>query len=877
MKSPYRLSAAFWSGRFWLALLLSGALLSAKDAPSPRSLNANTLRSHWLQRTLAFEKNEGQTDPSVRYLARAGGYSLYLTATKAVWVQNPRQPSRPHPFGKKKNLIEKAGVLWMELAGADPQCRCEGQESLPGTSNYFTGPSSQWKTGIPQFAKVQFQNVYPGIDLVYYGAGENLEYDFIVHPRADPGQIRLKFEGGTHLWLEDSGNLSVEVGAGQVRLRLPSVYQPGLFGRQALAGRFVRRGNEVGFQVGAYDTNRPLVIDPTLTVDYSTYLGGGPAGFNHEFQDMTVDPAGNAYLIESYSSGFPTTPGVYKPTTSAYNVLIVKLNPTGTGVVYSTYLGGSTGDSGFAIAADSSGNAYVTGRAYSADFPVTPGAVQTVLGSSSGNAFVSKLNPSGTALLYSTFLGGSGFDLGNAIAVDPSGDAFVTGSTTSPNFPVTPGAFQTALPPGSEVAFVARLNPGATALVYSTYLGGASLTDAYGIALDSSDNAYVTGYTNSPAFPVTPGAFQGSLAGPYNTFVTKLNPSGTALGYSTYLGGTAQDYGFAIAVDPAGDAYVTGLSLSTDFPVTPGAYQTAPGGAFITEFNPTGTALVFSTFFGTPLGIRAYSIALDSAGEVFVSGSANSGGIPVTPGALQSTLAASSSAAFFTIFNPTGSALVYSTYWASNGPEDDGAKMALDGAGGIYLAGSTYSTSLQTTAGAYQTSLSSAGEDMWASKFDYITPTPLVTPTATESPTSSPTSTPTVTPTLTPTSTPSFTPTPSATFTLTSTPTTTPSVTPTATPSLTPTPVCQPHVWPDPFNPRRAYNNTLKFGCLPPGATATIYTLSGEKVAEAAEQNGLAQWNGLNQEGAPVSGGIYFYAVKVGSQVFSTGKFLVIR
>ncbi len=322
-----------------------------------------------------------------------------------------------------------------------------------------------------------------------------------------------------------------------------------------------------------------------------------------------MDTAGNAYVFGSTTStDFPTTAGAFQTTFSggSFDTFVTKLNPTGTALVYSTYLGGTGYDFSAGIAVDTAGNAYVTGYTSSTDFPTTAGAYQTSYGGGDYDAFVTKLNPTGTALVYSTYLGGTGFDQGTGIAVDTTGNVYVTGITGSTNFPTTPGAFQSTYAGGSYDAFVTKLNPTGTALVYSTYLGGTSVDEGTGIAVDTAGNTFVTGYTGSTDFPTTAGAFQtslGSLGG--NAFVTKLNSTGTALVYSTYLGGTSSDGGTGIALDPAGNAYVTGFTTSTDFPTTADGYQTTYGGdydAFVAKFALGPVNLTVNTLGDDPGG-----------------------------------------------------------------------------------------------------------------------------------------------------------------------------------------------------------------------------------------------------------------------------------
>jgi hypothetical protein len=394
-------------------------------------------------------------------------------------------------------------------------------------------------------------------------------------------------------------------------------------------------------------------------------------------------------------------------------------------LVYSTYIGGSGTDRGYAIAVDGSGNAYVTGYTRSTDYNVTPGAFQTTYGGGLEDVFVTKLNATGTALVYSTYIGGIIDDYGTAIAVDGSGNAYVTGYTSSTDYDVTPGAFQTTNG-GIRDVFVTKLNATGTALVYSTYLGGSGEDYGYGIAVDGSGNAYVTGYTWSTDYDVTPGAFQTTksttILSERDVFVTKLNATGTALVYSTYLGGSDSDYGYAIAVDGSGNAYVTGYTLSTDYDVTPGAFQTTKGGGgdvFVTKLNATGTALVYSTYIGGSGSDRGNAIAVDGSGNAYVTGETNSTNYDVTPGAFQTTNGGGWDV-FVTKLNAAGTTLVYSSYIGGSG-SDRGNAIAVDGSGNAYVTGETYSTDYDVTPGALQTTKSttnSSETDVFVTKLN---------------------------------------------------------------------------------------------------------------------------------------------------------------
>ncbi|MGQ0570273.1 MAG: DUF7948 domain-containing protein [Armatimonadota bacterium] len=637
---------------------------------------------------LHFEVNQGQSDPHVRFLARGRGYRLLLTSTEAVLMLT-RTP--------------RAAVVRMRLVGANPAPEVSGLAELLGKVNYFIGDDpTRWRTNIPTYAKVSYQAVYPGVDLVYYGNQQELEYDFVVAPEVAPNKITLAFDGVERLEVDAQGDLVLHVADGQIRMRKPLLYQEVDAGRRSVAGGYVLKGrDEVGFQVDTYDVSRALIIDPVLS--YSTYLGGSDSDFGFA---LAVDTSRNVYVTgQTLSTDFPAPAGAFDTTPNgSTDAFVTKLNATGSLLVYSSYLGGSSNDEGRSLAVDASGSVSVTGVAGSTNFPTTVGAFDRTA-NGGGDAFVTKLNPAGSALVYSTYLGGSSGEAGAGIALDALGNAYVTGDTLSTNFPATVGAFATAASGGGD-AFVTKLNPAGALLVYSTFLWGGARDIGFGIAVDASGSAYVTGQTVSTNFPVTPGAFDTTVTGNGDAFVTRVNPTGSTLLYSTYLGGSDVDRGFRIAADAAGNAHVTGQTASTDFPTTPGAFDTMANGssdAFVTKLNPPGSALVYSTYLGgasVENSFQLAGIAVDAAGNAYVTGDTSSTNFP-TANALQSASGGGSDA-FVTKLNPVGSALVYSTYLGGSG-DDFGLAIAVDAWGNAYVAGATASTNFPTTAGVFDT------------------------------------------------------------------------------------------------------------------------------------------------------------------------------
>jgi hypothetical protein len=738
----------------------------AASAIKPALMDQSKILDSYGQLPLSFEPNAGQTDSKVKFLSRGPGYTVFLTNDEAVLALSAGNKNK-HSSSGENTVLPMAGfrdlsttrpkasrtgaVLRMRLVGANKNAQVAGADQLPGTTNYFLGKDSRnWRTNVVNYRKVSYSEVYPGIDLVYYGNQRQLEYDFVVAPGSDAGAIGVSFAGASKMRLDrQTGDLILSTNKGNVRFHKPVAYQTGSEQASSAAPKsFIESNfvldakNRVTFQLGAYDHSKALVIDPTL--GYSTYLGGTG---NDYATAIAVDSTGAAYVTGyTQSTNFPTTTGAFQPacggstacSTTHINAFVTKLNSTGTALVYSTYLGGSTKDYGYGIQVDGNGDAFIGGTTYSLDFPVTTGAYQPACGGGTcvdGDGFITELNPTGSGLVYSTYLGGKNTNEVDAIALDSAGNAYVTGYTKSTNFPVTPGVFQPMCASCKETfvdSFVTKINSTGTALVYSTFLGGNNADVGYAITVDSTDNAYVTGYTYSTNFPTTPGAFQTTLGGPTGVFVTKVNPTASEMVYSTYLNGSATGTsacaacGSSIAVDAEGSAYVAGLTWETNFPTTAGAYQVNYAGgfhdAFVTKFNSTGTALIYSTYIGGSGDDGATSIVLDNNNNAYVKGNTFSTNFPTTPGAYSNTYTAGTdSEAFVLILNSTGSALDYSTYLGGIAGSEYGlatTMIALDTQvpPGIYVTGYTNSTTFPTTPGVFQSKRSGA-YDGYVTKF----------------------------------------------------------------------------------------------------------------------------------------------------------------
>jgi hypothetical protein len=564
-------------------------LAGLEGSPKPLTSSSRALLPEEKQKFQAatgspvFIENKGQWHPDVLYLCRLGGLDAWITKWGVNYTffkleEKPsaeaREPFLREKFGRGEVELIGHRVL-MKLRGCAAHPQREGRELLAGYYNYLIGNDpTRHATYVRRYQEAWVKGVYAGIDMRYYLEGGRLRYDWVVEPGGDPSQIVFGLEGSEKTYIDSEGRLVFTTRFGEVKLAELRVYQ----GDREIGGRFVERPGGWGIEVGSYDPTQLLVIDPLV---YSTYIGG--SGDDRGYA-IAVDGRGYAYVTGyTYSTDYDVTPGAFQTGFGGgwRDVFVTKLNATGTALVYSTYIGGSDGEEGYGIAVDGSGNAYVTGRTFSPDYDVTPGAFQTTNGGGR-DVFVTKLNATGTALVYSTYIGGSDLDEGYGIAVDRSGNAYVTGWTFSPDYDVTPGAFQTTnANPGWADVFVTKLNATGTALFYSTYIGGSDNDEGNAIAVDGSGYAYVTGYTYSTDYDVTPGALQTtkSTTNSYETdvFVTKLNATGTALVYSTYIGGSGDDYGYGIAVDRSGNAYVTGWTISPDYDVTQGAFQTTNG------------------------------------------------------------------------------------------------------------------------------------------------------------------------------------------------------------------------------------------------------------------------------------------------------------
>jgi hypothetical protein len=717
------------------------------DSPAPAFSTAALSHASQVYAALpvSFEANAGQTDPRVKFLAHAPGYSLYLTPQEAVLtLQQPASAqagrgavNAPAPHSRAPQPQKTARVVRLGFVGGNPAAVVAGRELLPAKSNYFIGNDpTQWHTNVPNYSSVEYHGIYSGVDAVFHGNNQRLEFDFNIAPGADARSIALKVDGAQQIRLDRAGNLLLQVdGTPNLVMARPHVYQQSPQGRREIGGHYLLgTRNRIAFALGPYDRAQPLVIDPTLV--YSTYLGGGisqESYANAVAVDSSSPNCSGGCAVVAGTAGadtvpFPTTKGAYNPgpvSTATNFPFVTKFNATGSGLVYSTYFGGtfngSSTDQIDAIAVDGTGAAYFGGIAgpYD-DTPTTPGSFMPDRPSDYALPFVAKLSPDGSELVYSTYLDGvpnniDGDGVGG-IAVDSSFSAYVTGITSATDFPTTAGAFQTVFGASVDIgtAFITKLSADGSSLVYSTFLGGdygenVLVTGPGGaIALDSANDAYVTGDTYSSDFP-TKNPYIATCNSPCSdAFVSELNPTGTELVYSTFLGGTSKDgesIGRGIAVDSSKSAFVAGTTSFTNFPVTANAMQSSPGAGFIAKLAPNGTGLVYASYFNG----YADSVAVGPDDSAVLFGLSNTTfGFESTAGAFTLPPCAGGSCFFdfLSKLNVDGSALLFSTPIGAN-LECCGATGALDPSGTAYIAGSTGSLKLPTTVGSFEPTLPS--------------------------------------------------------------------------------------------------------------------------------------------------------------------------
>jgi hypothetical protein len=729
-----------------LQIVLHAVLVLLAVAPAPattpipaRSPGVLRTRPDPLDRLpLAFEPNRGQADPAARFLARALGGLVLFTPGEVVLAR-----TTPSAAPRDANAMR---LLRVQFVGADPAVQLDPQSPLAGRVSYFVGADpANWQAGLPRYAALTYHGLYPGIDLTYTGTPRQLKGTYVVAPGADPTHIRWRYAGARSVTVDAQGALQVALPSGlQAAEAAPLAWQERAGVQQPVAARFVvDPDGAVRFALGPYDPARSLVIDPEMT--YSSYLGGMGT---EAIYAMTTDAAGNLYLTGYTSSpDFPLRDPIQPTPAGFFDVFITKLNPSGSDLVYSTYLGGRLWDIGAGIAVDSQGNTFVVGNTDSSDFPLA-NPVQPVYGGGTQDAFVAQLDPSGTRLVYSTYLGGNQDDIGGGVAVRDSGQAYVVGGTDSPNFPVV-NPLQAQLA-GVRDVFVTRIAPAGAAIEYSTYLGGINEDQGQDIALDADGNVYLIGLAGS-GFPlVNPIQLYGG--GTHDAFVAQLNPSGSALLYSTYLGGSGDEWGLDGALNSTGSVYATGTTTSFDFPTVNPLQPDFRGvvDAFVAQINPAGSALVYSTYLGGSDVDMGYGVEVDRFGRTWVSGQTVSADFPlVNP--FQPVYGGGMRDAFVAEIAPGGNALLFSSYLGGS-QADETYAMTLDRADNAYIGGRTFSPNFPIAGWPFQPQLNGAYDAFITKIEDPVVgfpPTPTATVTATPQPTATATLAP-PTPTATP-------------------------------------------------------------------------------------------------------------------------------
>lgn len=674
---------------------------------------------------LYFEENRGQAPDAVAYLGRGRGFAVALTQDGATFaLQKPEPLTKISQERRNKSSAEYLTIQWENARRVQPV----GESPLTGKVHYFIGRDpGRWRKDIPTYRSVRYPGLYPGIDLVLYGNAGQPEYDFIVAPGFHPETIRLRFTGARSLSIGENGGLNIATAAGTFRQAAPLCYQI-IDGKQITRqGRYtLDTPDRAGFHVDGFDPQYPLVIDPVLLLrNFSSYLGGTGADVGF---DIDVDSSGNTYIAgRTASTDFPVQ-GAFQGSLSGgsgSDAFVSKVSLDGSSLVYSTYIGGTGFDEALSLSVDGSGQAHITGRTTSTDYPTQSSVQGSLSGGAGQDAFVTKLNTSGAALVFSSYLGGTGTELGNGIDVDSSGNVYIVGQTDSTNFPVG-GGFQGSLSGGSgNDAFLSKITSSGLAFVYSTYLGGTGEDGAKGVAVDSTTNVYVTGSTTSTNFP-TQSAFQNAIGdgtgAASDAFITKFNSTGSTLAYSSYLGGSAADVGNAITVDGGNRVLITGRTASTDFPIVQAEQATLGGGsgtdAFVARLLADGSAVQYATYLGGSNFDEGLSIAVDSAFSALVAGRTDSTDFPVRNELQRDLGGGSGSDGFATRYNNFGNLLSWSTYLGGSGT-DQATGIAVDSNLMAYVTGFTGSSNFPTQ-DALQSSLGGGGLDAFFTRLELI-------------------------------------------------------------------------------------------------------------------------------------------------------------
>ncbi|UCC81204.1 MAG: IPTL-CTERM sorting domain-containing protein [Candidatus Zixiibacteriota bacterium] len=684
-----------------------------------------------LSMPLAFTENQGQFGEKTLFKANAVGATFYFYQNEVAYFfvrdtdellkddamgrrdfsKMPDDPDRPGH--KKESMLIKA-----QFVGANPDLMVIGVDRLAHNNSYFHGNDpSKWHTDVPNNSAILYKDIYPGIDLKYYGDGRSMKYDFIVRPSADVSQIRIHYDGVDNLNVTPGGNLQARTRFGLIHEKKPYVYQEINGERLEVNGRYtIIEPGIFGFDIeNGLNPDYPLIIDPELL--YSTYLGGGSTELAY---GIAIDYDGNAYITGYTSSiDFPLQDpleGTFNGGT--YDAFVTKVSATGDALIYSTYLGGNGQDIGRGIAVDADGNAYIIGYTQSGNFPLV-NPVDSTFDGGPTDAFVSKFSAAGDSLIFSTYLGGTGFEQAGKIDVDINKNVYVTGYTSSSDFPLQ-NPYDGTFNGGTNDAYVTKFSASGDSLVYSTYLGGND-DDVGANIIVYGEYAYVIGATYSNNLPAI-NSIDSSYNGNEDTFVTKFAPSGNSLIFSTYLGGTNDDSGYSIDVDGDGNAYITGFTNSIDFP-TVNPYDSDHNGnwdVFVSKISVLGDSLIYSTYVGGGDYDGAWDIAVGGSGNAYVTGWTQSIDFPMW-NAYDSSFNADYDAFVF-VLTVNGENLLNSTYFGGN-VGDYGNGIAVDSAGNVYIAGGTSSGDFPTH-NAYDTSYNYNGDVFIAKFYPVVEPIP---------------------------------------------------------------------------------------------------------------------------------------------------------
>lgn len=664
-----------------------------------------------------FIENKGQWNSDVLFMTQIGGMNAWITKNGMSYefydAEFNNHASTSHKIVEKsqsKNYNVSGHRIAFNIIGGNPIGNAHGKQQQTGYYHFLVGDDpSRHASNIALFKEVIVHDIYPGIDMRYYFDKSYLRYDYIVQPGADLSKILFSLEGTDNVYVNKSGALTFTTSLGDVSFSELFSYEKST--RRKVASKFIKKGEYWSIDVGEYNKNEILVIDPLL---YSTFIGGSLQDVGNS---ISLDASANVYITGStLSANYDITTGPFQANQAGnWDVLVTKLDPSGSALIYSTFIGGAGSDFGSGIVVDSEFNTFLTGYTNSTNYDITANVFQSA---NDGNvdAFVTKLNNTGTALIYSTYIGGTDGDYSWGITIDKFGNAYIAGHSWSLDYDCTPGALQATSGGGSYDVFVTKVNPLGTGLIYSTYIGGDSNDIARSIAVDASGCAYITGDAG-PNYLITAAAFQTVNAGGSDLFVTKLSESGNEVIYSTYIGGSSFEDGYDIGVDNFGNAYVAGSSESLNYKVTANAFQTTQQGgwsdAILTKLNTSGSALLYSTYIGGNGDDVAHSVAIDESGNACIVGRTESTNFDITPNTYQSTNAAGRDV-FVSKFNSDGTNLLYSTYIGGNN-NDVGLSVALDEPGNAYVTGLTYSTDYDTTPETFQTILA-GGMDLFVSK-----------------------------------------------------------------------------------------------------------------------------------------------------------------